>query len=55
MSRFLRYSPDQAYLPPPSVKEELGEDHFWPLGSAAQKTFFRTFFTRASRSEMLSQ
>lgn len=27
MSRFLRYSPDQAYLLPPSVKDELGEDH----------------------------
>ena len=27
MSRFLGYSPDQAYLLPPSVKEELGEDH----------------------------
>src|SRR5713101_503334 len=27
MSRFLPYSPDQAYLLPPSVKDELGEDH----------------------------
>ena len=27
MSRFLAYSPDQAYLLPPSVKDELGEDH----------------------------
>lgn len=27
MSRFLRYSPDQAYLLPPSVVEELGADH----------------------------
>ena len=26
MSRFLPYSPDQAYLLPPSVKDELGED-----------------------------
>jgi transposase len=26
MSRFLAYSPDQAYLLPPSVKDELGED-----------------------------
>src|ERR1019366_5748905 len=27
MSRFLPYSPDQACLLPPSVKDELGEDH----------------------------
>jgi len=27
MSRFLPYSPEQAYLLPPSVKDELGEDH----------------------------
>ncbi len=27
MWRFLAYSPDQAYLLPPSVKDELGEDH----------------------------
>jgi len=27
MSRFLPYSPDQAYLLPPNVKDELGEDH----------------------------
>lgn len=27
MSRFLPYSPDQAYLLPPSVKDEPGEDH----------------------------
>ncbi len=27
MSRFLPYSPDQAYLLPPSVKDELGKDH----------------------------
>jgi transposase len=27
MSRFLPYSPDQAYLLPPSVKDELGENH----------------------------
>jgi transposase len=27
MSRFLSYNPDQAYLLPPSVKDELGEDH----------------------------
>jgi hypothetical protein len=27
MSRFLAYSPDQAYLLPPSVKDEVGEDH----------------------------
>jgi transposase len=27
MRRFLPYDPDQAYLLPPSVKEELGEDH----------------------------
>jgi len=27
MSRFLEYSPDQAYLLPPSVKGELGADH----------------------------
>src|SRR6476660_1501518 len=27
MSRFLPYNPDQAYLLPPSVKDELGEDH----------------------------
>lgn len=27
MSRFLEYSPDQAYLLPPSVKDELGTDH----------------------------
>lgn len=27
MSRFQPYSPDQAYLLPPSVKDELGEDH----------------------------
>jgi len=27
MSRFLEYNPDQAYLLPPSVKDELGEDH----------------------------
>ncbi len=27
MSRFLPYSPDQAYLLPPSVKDELGADH----------------------------
>jgi len=27
MSRFLPYSPDQAYLLPPSVKDELGQDH----------------------------
>lgn len=27
MPRFLPYSPDQAYLLPPSVKDELGEDH----------------------------
>ena len=27
MSRFLAYSPDQAYLLPPSVKDELGEGH----------------------------
>ena len=25
--RFLNYNPDQAYLLPPSVKDELGEDH----------------------------
>ncbi len=27
MGRFLPYQPDQAYLLPPSVKEELGKDH----------------------------
>jgi transposase len=27
MSRFLPYNPDQAYLLPPSVRDELGEDH----------------------------
>ena len=30
--RFLPYSPDQAYLLPPSVKDLLGEEHlcfFW--------------------------
>src|SRR5260370_41144391 len=27
MGRFLPYAPDQAYLVPPSVKDELGEDH----------------------------
>ena len=27
MSRFKKYSPDQAYLLPPSVREELGSDH----------------------------
>lgn len=27
MGRFLPYQPDQAYLLPPSVKEELGQDH----------------------------
>lgn len=27
MGRFLPYEPDQAYLLPPSVKEELGKDH----------------------------
>jgi transposase len=27
MTRFLAYSPDQAYLLPPSVKDELGADH----------------------------
>jgi transposase len=27
MSRFLAYSPDQAYLLPPNVKDELGEEH----------------------------
>ena len=25
--RFLPYNPDQAYLLPPSVKDELGEGH----------------------------
>ena len=28
MSRFKLYSPDQAYLLPPSVRDELGSDHF---------------------------
>jgi transposase len=28
MSRFKVYSPDQAYLLPPSVRDELGKDHF---------------------------
>ena len=28
MSRFKGYSPDQAYLLPPSVRDELGADHF---------------------------
>ena len=27
MSRFRLYSPEQAYLLPPSVRDELGEDH----------------------------
>jgi hypothetical protein len=27
MSRFLAYNPDPAYRWPPSVKDELGEDH----------------------------
>ena len=27
MSRFKGYSPDQAYLLPPSVRDELGEKH----------------------------
>ena len=27
MPRFLPYSPDQAYLLPPSVQDELGPDH----------------------------
>ena len=27
MSRFLAYNPEQAYLLPPSVKDELGKDH----------------------------
>src|SRR5580704_13580491 len=27
MSRFLAYNPDQAYLLPPRVKDELGEEH----------------------------
>jgi len=27
MGRFLPYQPDQAYLLPPSVRDELGEDH----------------------------
>ena len=27
MTRFLPYSPDQAYLLPPNVKDVLGSDH----------------------------
>jgi len=27
MSRFRQYNPDQAYLLPPSVRDELGSDH----------------------------
>ena len=27
MSRFLPYNPEQTYLLPPSVKDELGGDH----------------------------
>jgi transposase len=27
MSRFRAYNPEQAYLLPPSVRDELGEDH----------------------------
>jgi len=27
MSRFKLYNPDQAYLLPPSVRDELGSDH----------------------------
>jgi transposase len=27
MSRYRPYSPDQAYLLPPSVRDELGEEH----------------------------
>jgi transposase len=44
MGRFLPYAPEQAYLVPPSVKEELGKDHLcFFLHEAVEHLDLRSF------------
>ena len=44
MSRFLNYSPEQAYLLPPNVKEVLGEDHLcWFIHELVERLDVKSF------------
>lgn len=44
MSRFLSYSPEQAYLIPPDVKQVLGEDHLcWFVHGVVERLDLRRF------------
>jgi hypothetical protein len=44
MSRFKDYSPDQAYLLPPSVRDELGPDHLcFFIGGVIERLDMRVF------------
>jgi transposase len=51
MSRFLEYSPDQAYLLPPSVKDELGADHLSFFLHRVVERLDRSEFEQAYREE----
>src|SRR6266849_7156695 len=51
MSRFLPYSPDQAYLLPPSVKDELGEDHLSIFVHRVVERLDRSVFEKAYGEE----
>jgi len=51
MSRFLPYSPDQAYLLPPSVKDELGEDHLSIFVHRVVERLDRSVFEKAYSEE----
>jgi hypothetical protein len=51
MSRFLPYSPDQAYLLPPSVKDELGEDHLSIFVHRVVERLDRSVFEEAYSEE----
>jgi len=51
MSRFLPYSPDQAYLLPPSVKDELGEDHLSIFVHRVVERLDRSGFEKAYSEE----
>jgi hypothetical protein len=51
MSRFLPYSPEQAYWLPPRVKDELGEDHLSIFVQHVVERLDRSGLEKAYREE----
>src|SRR5579863_3041359 len=51
MSRFKVYSPDQAYLLPPSVRDELGADHLCFFVRAVIERLDMSVFERSYSAE----